>query len=67
MDFSPPSIQVFRTSNPDLIHGPDFVFSAWFSYVEHFPDDFEARMAEVERIAEITLNCLAAYHGAMKQ
>jgi hypothetical protein len=62
--FSPPSLQIFRTSNPDFIDGPDFVFSAWFSYVEHFPDDIRARMAEVERTAEITLNGLAAYHEA---
>jgi hypothetical protein len=66
VDFSPPSLQVFRTSNPDLIHGPDFVFSAWFSYVEYFPEDIEERMAEVERIAEVTLNGLAAYHEATK-
>jgi hypothetical protein len=66
VDFSPPSIQVFRTSNPDLIHGPDFVFSAWFSYAEYFPNDIRARMAQVERIAGITLNGLAAYHEALK-
>jgi hypothetical protein len=66
VDFSPPSLQVFRTSNPDLVRGPDFAFSAWFSYVEYFPEDIEARMAEVERTAGIALNCLAAYHGAIK-
>jgi hypothetical protein len=60
------SVQVFRTSNPDMIHGPDFVFSVWFSYVEHFPDDIGARMAEVERTAEVVLNCMAAYNGAIK-
>jgi hypothetical protein len=66
VDFSPPSLQIFRTSNPDLIRGPDFVFSAWFSYAEYFPDDIKGRMAGVERIAEITLNGLAAYHEAIK-
>jgi hypothetical protein len=58
------SVQVFRTSNPDLIHGPDFAFSVLFSYVEHFPEDIEARMAEVERTAEIVLNALTGYHKA---
>jgi hypothetical protein len=66
VDFSLPSLQIFRTSNPDLIHGPNFVFSGWFSYVEYFPEDIKARMAEVERIAEITLNGLAAYYEAIK-
>jgi hypothetical protein len=60
------SVAIYRTSNPDLIRGPDFVFSAWFSYVEYFPEDIKARMAEVERISEITLNGLAAYHRAIK-
>jgi hypothetical protein len=66
VNFSPPSLQVFRTSNPDLIHGPDFVFSAWFSYAEYFPKNIEAGMAEAERTAGIALNVMAAYHGAMK-
>jgi hypothetical protein len=67
VNFSPPSLQIFRTSNPDLIRGPDFVFSGWFSYVEYFPEDIKGRMAQVERIAEITLNGLAAYHEALKK
>jgi hypothetical protein len=66
LDFSPSSLQVFRTSNPDLIHGPDFVFSAWFSYVQYFPEDVKGTMRQVERTAGITLNGLAAYHEAIK-
>lgn len=60
------SMSVFRTSNPDLIHGPDFVFSVWFSYVKYMPsvEDIPKRMTEVERMAEITLNGIAAYHEA---
>ena len=67
VDFSPPSLQIFRTSNPDLIGGPDFVFSVWFSYVEYFPENSKGTMRQIERIAEITLNGLAAYHGAIKK
>jgi len=64
VDFSPPSLQIFRTSNPDLIHGLDFVFGVWFSYVQYFPEDIKGKMAEVQRTAGITLNGLAAYHRA---
>ena len=66
VDFSPPSLQVFRTSNPDLIQGPDFVFSAWFSYVDYFPDDIKRAMDDAEGMAGVTLNGLAAYHNALK-
>jgi hypothetical protein len=59
-------LQVFRTSNPDLFHGPDFVFSAWSSYAEYFPNNIEAEMGEVKRTAGIALNVMAAYHGAIK-
>jgi hypothetical protein len=66
VNFNPPSLQVFKTSNPDLIHGPDFVFSAWFSYVQDFPENIDAWMAEVEETAGIALKVMASYHGATK-
>jgi len=67
VDFNPRSLQVFRTSNPDLIHGPDFVFSVWFSYVDYFPQDIKGEMEKVQDTAEITLNGISAYHEASKK
>jgi len=64
---NPARMEIMRTSFPDLIHGPDFAFPVWSSYVQYFPDDIEQRMAEVQRTAEIVLDGLAAYHAATRK
>ena len=65
------SLQILRTSCPDFWfngaeNATDFVFSAWFSYVQYFPENYKEVMRQVERTAEITLNALAALEKAKK-
>jgi len=62
------SLEILKTSCPyfwqlalDDRRRKEFVFSVWFSYVRFFPEDYKERMGEVQRMAEISLNCLEAY------
>jgi hypothetical protein len=59
------SVTIYRTSCPAL--DVDFVFPVFSSYVDFLPspEDIPARMAEVERIAEIVLSALESYHKAL--
>jgi hypothetical protein len=59
------SVTIYRTSCPAL--DVDFVFPVFSSYVDFLPspEDIPARMAEVERIAEIVLSALRSYHRAL--
>jgi hypothetical protein len=59
------SVTIYRTSVPAL--DVDFVFPVFSSYVDFLPspEDIPARMAEVERIAEIVLSALESYHKAL--
>jgi hypothetical protein len=54
------SVQIFRTSNPNVLHGPDFLFSCWFSYAKNFPDEIEGTMRQIELVAEAVVSGLGA-------
>ena len=64
-DMGATSVTIYRTSFPAL--DADFIFPVFSSYVDFLPspEDIPARMAEVERIAEIVLNALESYHKAL--
>jgi len=59
------TVTIYRTSAP--VPDVDFVFPVFSSYVSFLPSpkDIPARMAEVERVAEIVLSALRSYHRAL--
>jgi len=59
------TVTIYRTSVP--VPDVDFVFPVFSSYVSFLPspEDIPARMAEVERAAEIVLSALRGYHRAL--
>jgi len=64
-DMGATSVTIYRTSFPAL--DVDFIFPVFSSYVDFLPspEDIPARMAEVERIAEIVLSALESYHKTL--
>jgi hypothetical protein len=59
------TVTIYRTSCPAL--DVDFAFPVFSSYVSLLPspEDIPARMAEVERVAEVVLSALKSYHEAL--